>query len=294
MALYRNIHLSFWQDTKVTDDFTPEDRYFYLYLLTNPHTNLCGCYEISIKQMANEMGYDSKKVGKLIDRFSFIHNLIRYARSERELLIFHWSKYNWTSSEKFRKPLLQEIQNVKTDDFREYLLKLFDGENAKYGIDTVYGKEEYGINTNCMDTTDTVTDTDSITDTVSDSEAVTDKSKLPEIKEIVQYLNDKCGTRYRYQTKGTQEHINARLKEGYTVEDFKTVIDKKFEEWHGTDMEKFLRPETLFAGKFESYLNQKIVKKTYQSQTAQMLDGFYDQTAEWVRKMEQEEQANDC
>ena len=294
MALYRNIHLSFWQDTKVTDDFTPEDRYFYLYLLTNPHTNLCGCYEISIKQMANEMGYDAKKVGKLIDRFSFIHNLIRYARSERELLIFHWSKYNWTSSEKFRKPLLQEIQNIKTDDFREYLLNLFDGENVKYGIDTVSGKEKYGIYTNCIDTTDTVTVTDSITDTVSDSEADADKSKLTEIKEIVQYLNDKCGTRYRYQTKGTQEHINARLKEGYTVDDFKTVIDKKFEEWHGTDMEKFLRPETLFAGKFESYLNQKIVKKTYQSQTAQMLDGFYDQTAEWVRKMEQEEQANDC
>ena len=260
MALYRNIHLSFWQDTKVTDDFTPEDRYFYLYLLTNPHTNLCGCYEISIKQMANEMGYDAKKVIKLIERFSSIHNLIRYARSERELLIFHWSKYNWTSSEKFRKPLLQEIQNVKTDDFREYLLKLFNGENAKYGIDTVSGKEKYRINTNCMDTTDTVTVTDTITDTVSDSESDTDKSKLTEIKEIVQYLNDKCGTRYRYQTKGTREHINARLKEGYTVDDFKAVIDKKFEEWHGTDMEKFLRPETLFAGKFESYLNQKTAR----------------------------------
>ena len=258
MALYRNIHLSFWQDTKVTDDFTPEDRYFYLYLLTNPHTNLCGCYEISVKQMANEMGYDVKKVNKLIDRFSSFHNLIRYSQTVRELLIFHWSKYNWTSSEKFRKPLLQEIQNVKTDSFREYLSKLFNGENVKYGIDTVYGKEEYGINTNCMDTTVTVTD--SITDTVSDSEADADKSRLTEIKEIVQYLNDKCGTRYRYQTKGTREHINARLKEGYTVDDFKTVIDKKFEEWHGTDMEKFLRPETLFAGKFESYLNQKATR----------------------------------
>lgn len=288
MALYRNIHLSFWQDTKVTDDFTPEDRYFYLYLLTNPHTNLCGCYEISIKQMANEMGYDVKKVDKLIERFSSIHNLIRYSKTGRELLIFHWSKYNWTSSEKFRKPLLQEIQNVKTDSFREYLLKMFNGENVKYGIDTVSGKEEYGMDT--TDTiTDTITDTDSITDTVSDA----DNGRLTEIKEIVQYLNDRCGTRYRYQTKGTREHINARLKEGYTVDDFKAVIDKKFEEWHGTDMEKFLRPETLFAGKFESYLNQKIVKKKYQSQAAQMLDSFYDQTAEWVKKMEQEEQESD-
>ena len=267
MALYRNIHLSFWQDTKVTDDFTPEDRYFYLYLLTNPHTNLCGCYEISIKQMANEMGYDVKKVIKLIERFSSIHNLIRYSKTGRELLIFHWSKYNWTSSEKFRKPLLQEIQNVKTEGFREYLLKLFNGENAKYGIDTVSRKEKYRINTDCMDTTDTVTDTDSITDTVSDAEADIDKSKLTEIKEIVQYLNDKCGTRYRYQTRGTREHINARLKEGYTVDDFKTVIDKKFEEWHGTDMEKFLRPETLFAGKFESYLNQKSTRNHKTNET---------------------------
>lgn len=267
MALYRNIHLSFWQDTKVTDDFTPEDRYFYLYLLTNPHTNLCGCYEISIKQMANEMGYDVKKVIKLIERFSSIHNLIRYSKTGRELLIFHWSKYNWTSSEKFRKPLLQEIQNVKTEGFREYLLKLFNGENSKYGIDTVYRKEKYRINTDCMDTTDTVTDTDTITDTVSDSEADTDKSKLKEIKEIIQYLNDRCGTRYRYQTKGTQEHINARLKEGYTVDDFKMVIDKKFEEWHGTDMEKFLRPETLFAGKFESYLNQKSTRNHKTNET---------------------------
>lgn len=292
MALYRNIHLSFWQDTKVTDDFTPEDRYFYLYLLTNPHTNLCGCYEISIKQMANEMGYDVKKVDKLIERFSSIHNLIRYSQSERELLIFHWSKYNWTSSEKFRKPLLQEIQNIKTDSFREYLLKMFNGENVKYGIDTVSGKEEYGMDT--TDTiTDTVTDTDSITDSITDTVSDADNGRLTEIKEIVQYLNDRCGTRYRYQTKGTREHINARLKEGYTVDDFKAVIDKKFEEWHGTDMEKFLRPETLFAGKFESYLNQKIVKKKYQSQAAQMLDSFYDQTAEWVKKMEQEEQESD-
>ena len=57
MAIYRTVSMSFWTDNKVTDDFTPEDRYFYLYLFTNPHTNLCGCYEISIKQIANEMGY---------------------------------------------------------------------------------------------------------------------------------------------------------------------------------------------------------------------------------------------
>ena len=51
MAIYRNVRLSFWTDNKVIDEFTPEDKYFYLYLLTNPQTNLCGCYETSYKSM---------------------------------------------------------------------------------------------------------------------------------------------------------------------------------------------------------------------------------------------------
>lgn len=59
MASYRNISMDFWTDSKVVDDFTPEDRYIYLYCMTNPHTNLCGCYEVSIKQIANETGYNN-------------------------------------------------------------------------------------------------------------------------------------------------------------------------------------------------------------------------------------------
>ena len=76
-------------------------------------------------------------------------------------------------------------------------------------------------------------------------------------KIIVDYLNKKAGTKYRPLNKTTQSHINARLAEGYTVEDFYTVIDKKCAEWLGTDMEKYLRPETLFGTKFEGYLNSK-------------------------------------
>lgn len=75
------------------------------------------------------------------------------------------------------------------------------------------------------------------------------------ILSIVEYLNRKAVKSYRATTKNTQSHINARLSEGFTVEDFKTVIDKKCAEWKGTDMEQYLRPETLFGTKFEGYLN---------------------------------------
>ena len=76
--------------------------------------------------------------------------------------------------------------------------------------------------------------------------------------EAIDYLNEKAGTKYKSSSKNTTRHIQARLNEGYTLEDFKTVIDKKCSEWLNTDMEKYLCPDTLFGSKFEKYLNQKI------------------------------------
>ena len=75
-------------------------------------------------------------------------------------------------------------------------------------------------------------------------------------KNIIDYLNNKLNSKYKYSTKITKEKINARLNEGYTLDDFIAVIDKKCNEWLGTEFERFLRPETLFGTKFESYLNQ--------------------------------------
>lgn len=76
--------------------------------------------------------------------------------------------------------------------------------------------------------------------------------------EIVDYLNAKAGTRYKASTASTHRLIKARLNEGFTLEDFKTVIDKKCVEWlTDSKMEQYLRPETLFGTKFEGYLNAK-------------------------------------
>ena len=73
---------------------------------------------------------------------------------------------------------------------------------------------------------------------------------------VIDHLNKKASANYRASTKNTQSFINARVKEGYTIEDFKKVIDSKSREWLGTDFEKYLRPATLFGTKFENYLNE--------------------------------------
>lgn len=81
---------------------------------------------------------------------------------------------------------------------------------------------------------------------------------------IISYLNQKAGTGYKSQTASYRTFINARLKAGYNLDDFYKVIDNKTAEWIGTDFQKFLRPETLFGNKFDSYLNQITTKKTNQ------------------------------
>jgi len=100
-------------------------------------------------------------------------------------------------------------------------------------------------------------------------------------KRVINHLNDKLGSRYNHKTKTTQTKINARLNEGYKLDDFIVVIDKKYKEWIGTEFEKFLCPETLFGTKFEKYFNQKeIIKKTKPIQSK----------PEWMnKKIEKEE-----
>lgn len=79
----------------------------------------------------------------------------------------------------------------------------------------------------------------------------------PPYDEIISHLNNAVNRKFKANGKTLQGWINARFKEGYTLEDFKTVIDKKTLEWLGTSHEQYLRPETLFISEhFDSYLNQ--------------------------------------
>ena len=137
MATYRQVKLSFWTDHLISDNFSAEDKYFFLYLLTNLHTNLCGCYEVSKTQVAKEMGYSEETINSLIDRFENKYNLIRYDKKTYELLILNWSKHNWTESPKFRKLVEKEIESIKDKEFKEYLTGIFNGEDAEiYPIST--------------------------------------------------------------------------------------------------------------------------------------------------------------
>lgn len=156
MAIYRQISPSFWTDSKVSDSFTPEEKFFYLYLLTNQYVNICGCYELSLKGAATDLGYDIDTIKKLLRRMEEAYNVIRYNETTKEVLILKWHKYNWTKSDKLIRGLTSVVKYIKTAEFRSYVEALIDA--YQNDADTVYIPYPYRMDTSVSVS---VSDTDS-------------------------------------------------------------------------------------------------------------------------------------
>jgi len=266
MAIYRNIQMSFWTDSKVVDNFTPEDKYFYLYLLTNPHTNLAGCYEISLKQISDEIGYTKETVEKLIKRMSEVHNVIRYSKETKEVLILHWFEYNWTSSDKFRVPLSIEINSIKEESFRQYLSALYDGE------DTVLIPYLYG-----SDTTVSVYINNNINN-INKKEKEINKEKekqekknshSKEVDELFELLWK------AYPRKEGKNQVSKKAKESIYKLGYEKVlasVNKYKELVKDKDRQYILMGSTFFNGRYEDYLpseNERVVKHTPSQQVVE-------------------------
>ena len=136
-------------------------------------------------------------------------------------------------------------------------------------IDNPIRKTEEGYSENREDNNTSFNNTFSNTSNKKDIVEQSSTTPLP-YEEIVQYLNQKTNKNFKHTSKVTQRHIRARLAEGFTVSDFKQVIDNKCNDWlRDQKMKEYLRPETLFGTKFESYLNSK---STTAKQTGPYID----------------------
>ena len=167
------------------------------------------------------------------------------------VVIKHWRMHNYIQNDRFKPTAYQDERQTLTikengayTSLSEESTLLTDKciQNG-YSLDTQYsiGKDSIGK------------------DNINTAEKP--QRYAEEVEEIVSYLNEKAGTKYRAKTEATRRHIVARLNDGFSVDDFKEVIDKKCAGWIGTDYQKYLRPETLFGSKFESYLNENSKRK---------------------------------
>lgn len=257
MAKNRYIDTKFWDDN-YTSNLDPIEKLLFLYLLTNPLTNICGIYEIPLKRIAFDTGIDKEMVSKIIDRFTK-ENKVKYLNGW--LAIKNWLKHQ------------AEDGNVKKGI--ENGLKLAPIKLVEW-IKSL--QESSGPLNNPNPNPNPNSDLNSnlnIIETIA--------------KAIILYLNEKTKKKFK-PAKGNLKHIIARLNEGYTEEDCRKVIDIKSSKWL-TDlkMNDYLRPETIFGSKFESYLNEKIEvnknqnldeyqkKLSEQSRLQMIADGIIDE-----------------
>lgn len=137
MAKYRHIYTEFWEDPKVVEEFTPEDKLFYLYLLTNPKTTQIGIYQITKKQMAFELGYSAETINSLMQRFITMHGIIEYNGESRELCIKNWGKYNLARGGKPMYDLIKkELKVVKDKRFVGMVSSSIENEEIKKIFDS--------------------------------------------------------------------------------------------------------------------------------------------------------------
>lgn len=275
MGIKRIVDVQFWNDDKVLEYFSPEDKLFMLYLMTNPHTTQLGIYPINQKHMSFELGYTVDVINVLLDRFENKYEMIKYSNETKEIAIKNYLRHSIIKGgAPVRDCLVKEIKNVKNKELLGYVfsnLKQYElndtvtrliSEYEEKNGELLYCNRTKNDNKNKNDNeNDNENDNDnenevSLYDTLNDTLNDTFKKDIP-YKEIIDYLNIRTNSNYKHSTKKTKDLIKARYNEGFNLNDFKTVIDKKCVEWiNDPNMNKYLRPETLFGTKFEGYLNQ--------------------------------------
>ena len=191
------------------------------------------------KKISEYCKVNESKVQRILKSFENEHQIEQQTANKNRLItVVNWDKYQ-SSEQQFE----QQVNNNRTTTEQQLNTnKKERNKECKKDIDNIVEKE----------------------------------SRQDTIKEIIDYLNLKTKKNFKAGTKATQRHISARLEEGYSLEDFKCVIDKKVREWSGTEMDQYLRPETLFGTKFEGYLNQsdKPVSKPTQQKSKNKFHNF--------------------
>ncbi|MGN4667985.1 hypothetical protein ACTFRP_19535 [Bacillus cereus group sp. MYBK234-1] len=143
MAKYRHVQTSFWSDPRVSEEMTPEDKFFYLYLLTNEHTHQIGVYRITRKQIAFELGYSIESVKSLLDRFVKHHKLVLYNEQTREVCILNWGKYNLKKGGKpIEDCIKKELEAIDDLSLVQKVLERTENEELAHKISVHAGVDD--------------------------------------------------------------------------------------------------------------------------------------------------------
>lgn len=231
MGIKRIVDTSFWTDGKV-DEFSPEDKYFMLYLLTNPFTTQLGIYEISIKQAAFQMGYSIDAVKVLIDRFENKYGVVIFSPTTNEIAIKNFLRHSIIKGgAPVRDCLIKEIKNVKNKDLiAQVFLHIKDSETLNGTVKKIiaeYEEKNGDLNYSNEKQNDNENDNENDNDnevSYHDTSNVSfpSPSKIIDYQQIVDLFNSICVSfsPVCFLSEAMKEDIKASLTK-YTIDDFK-------------------------------------------------------------------------
>lgn len=187
MGIKRVISVDFWNDEKVMDMFSPEDKLFMLYLLTNPHTTQLGVYAINPKHISFETGYTIEVVNVLLDRFENSYKLIKYSHKTKEIAIKNFLKHSIVKGGKpVEDCLTKEISKVKDKSLLQFV---YEGINKYENLNQTVKNILSLLNVN---------DNDIDNDNDNDNERYVDESSTnrknfipPSVEEVKAYCEER-------------------------------------------------------------------------------------------------------
>lgn len=203
-----------------------------------------GHFTFTISGAVSELGFSKGKVQRLIKNFEELGIINRVVKGNKtnKCSVYEYITDFKCDTKINTKKTTKDNTNIKLDE-ELYISDFKDFEDVNF-------RDYLDIDTN------------------NDIKCVTKEGNLEKDNinkkinniyvDVVNYLNEKCKKNFKPTTNKTKSLINARINEGFELEDFKKVIDIKSKEWMYSDMQKYLRPETLFSNKFEGYLNEEI------------------------------------
>lgn len=271
MALFRTVKSAFWEDEKVIDEFSPEDRYFFLYLLTNPHSTQLGIYKFVPRIAAFHLGYSIESVKTLIERFENSYKMIRFSHSTNEIAIKNYLRH---SIIKGGKPVLdclkKEERDVQNKDLVYYVVNHVSKDSninntVRQFIEYFNEKENENENENerYEGVTYNVTSTLREVNSKPNSNSIIDEDRITS-KDIVNLYHELCPSlpKVRKMTQKRASAINARLRT-YGIDEIKECFTK-------AEKSKFLK------GGNDRNWNADFDWLMKESNMAKVLEGKYD------------------
>lgn len=224
----RIVSTSFWTDSKVVDDFSPEDRYFMLYLLTNPHTTQLGIYELNLRTAAFELGYSVEAVAVLLERFETKYKIIKRSKKTNEIAILNYLSYAVVKGGKPVSDLLErETKRVKDKSLLIDVVKNLEKKSDLLStislyIDYIYNNYINNNNNNNIynDNESTQDDTSSVRNTVRGTVRKNTKFIPPTFEEVKAYAEERNRT-----------DLAQRFFDYYTAGEWKDKDGKQVKSW---------------------------------------------------------------